>query len=107
MIKRGLSLFLFIKQILGQLGRIPTAQVSGDINIEISQRDLIEAGILPEEFNWMKKTRISTADVARVAQQENITVTDLAPIQKNGFKKWLDNVTGTFKDFIFQKETKF
>jgi len=96
------------------------------ISIPTTKRKLIEKGLNPEKLGWKsleqlkeeqiqaeeekKKTeeeaKVSPRDIAEAGNRVKITTTDLAPLEKNGFKKWLENVKETFKKIVTGKGEK-
>ena len=59
-----------------------------------------------EEEKKLKRSRVSARDIAEAGDSVKLTTTDLAPIEKNGFKKWLENVKETFKKIVTGKGEK-
>ena len=70
----------------------PRAKVADCIEIAVTQRELAEAGILPEDFKWRGKTRVSAKDIAKADKEYGVTTGELAPIEKTGIKGFLDKI---------------
>jgi len=98
------------------------------IAIRTTKRKLIEKGLNPKKYNWksleqikeeqkqaeekareeqkQSEAKVSSKSIIEADQKENATTKDLAPLEKNGFKKWLENVKEAFKNFITGKGEK-
>lgn len=70
----------------------PRAKVADTIEIEVTQRELAEAGILPEDFKWMEKTRVSVKDIAEADKGQALTTTEIG-----GFKGFIKKLLDRFK----------
>lgn len=71
---------------------VPEATISETIDIEVTQRELAEAGILPEDFKWMEKTRISSRDIVEADKEQALTTTEVG-----GFKGFMKKLLDKFK----------
>lgn len=63
------------------------------ITIEVTQRALAKAGILPEDFGWKEKRKVTEKDIAIETKKQGITVTEVSGFKKF-MKKLLDRVQG-------------
>lgn len=70
----------------------PEAWISEYIDIEITQRELAEAGILPDDFKWVEKAKISAKDIAEADKEQALTTTEVG-----GFKHILNKLKELFK----------
>lgn len=70
----------------------PEAIVSDTIEIELTQRELAEAGILPEDFKWMELARVSAKDIADADREQALTTTEVG-----GFKGFMRKLMDKFK----------
>ena len=69
-----------------------SAEFDSIIEMEITQRELAEAGILPEDFKWMKKVKVSPKDIAKLDQEQGLTTTEVG-----GFKGFIKKLVDKFK----------
>ena len=70
----------------------PEAMVSDTIEIEVTQRELAEAGILPDDFKWVEKVKISSKDIADADREQALTTTEVG-----GFKGFMKKLLDKFK----------
>jgi len=87
----------------GQYRGDPMAYVSRSIKIEISQRELIEAGIFPEEFKWKTLKQQQTKQEKAKVSPEAIGKTEmgleagLTTTEIGGFKGFMKKLLDKFK----------
>lgn len=74
------------------LNATASAEIGSTIEIEVTQRELAEAGILPEDFKWMEKARVSTRDIAEADKEQGLTATEVG-----GFKGFIKKLLDKFK----------
>lgn len=77
--KKGIISIPIYKTNTGRLGTdAPHAEVEGTIQLDVTQRELAEAGILPEDFGWkrVKDRGISAKDVAEADKKEGLTTAE-------------------------------
>jgi len=55
----------------------PKAWITDYIEIEMTQRELAEAGILPEDFKWQEKARVTAKDIADADIEQASTKTEI------------------------------
>ena len=71
----------------------PRAWITDFIEIEMTQRELAEAGLLPDDFKWVEKSKVSARDIAEASKEKSITTTEVNGIR--GFmRKLLDKFKG-------------
>lgn len=70
----------------------PKAWITDYVEIEMTQRELAEAGILPEDFKWMEKARVSAKDIADADREQALTTTEVG-----GFKGFMKKLLDKFK----------
>ena len=68
-------------------------EIKTDIELEVTQRELAKAGILPEDLRWMDKTKISARDIAEFSKEKSITKTEVNGI-RGIMRKLLDKIKG-------------
>lgn len=90
---------------VGNFPRV-SAESKSSIEIEVTQRELAQAGILPEDFRWTERARVSPRNIAEVENKEKLTTTDLAPIESKGFKMWIKNIKETITKLLQGKGEK-
>ena len=76
-----------------ETGEKPKAWTTDFIEIEMTQRELAEAGILPEDFKWIEKARVSAKDIADADREQALTTTEVGGF-KGFMKKLLDKIKG-------------
>ena len=76
-----------------ETGEEPKAWVTDYVEIEMTQRELAEAGILPDDFKWVEKARVSSKDIAEADRDQELTTTDVGGV-KGFMNKLLDKVKG-------------
>lgn len=86
--------------------RLPRSYSREFISIETTLRDLAKAGILPETYRCETRARVSENDIAKATRGNAITSTDMEPLKKGGFKKWLENLKEAFKNMVTGKGEK-
>ena len=59
----------------------PEGWIVDFIDIEITLRELAEAGLLPEDFKWKAKTRITPRDLAEADKKTALTTQEVGSIQ--------------------------
>lgn len=74
------------------LNATASAEIGSTIEIEVTQRELAEAGILPEDFKWMALSRVSSKDIAEADRDQELTTTDVG-----GVKGFMDKLLDKFK----------
>lgn len=70
----------------------PFAKVEEVLEIEVTQRELAEAGILPDDFKWVEKAKISAKDIAEADREQALTTTEVG-----GFKGFMKKLLDKFK----------
>lgn len=70
----------------------PFAKVEEVLEIEVTQRELAEAGILPDDFKWVEKAKISAKDIADADREQALTATEVG-----GFKGFMKKLLDKFK----------
>ena len=58
-------------------GAHPQAYLEEVIDVECTQRELIEAGILPEDILWKKKQRITPQEIAEADKEKGLTTKEV------------------------------
>lgn len=76
-----------------ETGEEPKAWVTDYVEIEMTQRELAEVGILPEDFKWMEKARVSAKDIADADREQELTTTEVGGV-KGFMTKLLDKFKG-------------
>ena len=59
----------------------------------MTQRELSDAGILPEDFNWKEKALVTTKDIAGLDKEQALTTTEVGGI-KGFINKLMDKIKG-------------
>lgn len=70
----------------------PFAKVEEILEIEVTQRELAKAGILPKDFKWIEKARVSTKDIAEAGKEQALTTTEIG-----GVKGFINKLVDKFK----------
>jgi len=76
----------------GQTPEPPKAWVKRYYNIDVTLRELANAGILPEDFNWREKAKVSAKDIADADREQTLTTTEIG-----GFKGFMKKLLDKFK----------
>lgn len=71
----------------------PRAAISSTIDVECTLLELAKAGILPEDFKWTEKARVSSKDIAEADREQALTITEVGGV-KSFVKKLLDKFKG-------------
>ena len=59
----------------------------------MTQRELAEAGLLPDDFKWVEISKVLARDIAEASKEKSITTTEVNGIR--GFmRKLLDKFKG-------------
>lgn len=66
---------------------------TGEISIELTQGELVNAGILPEDIQWTPNTRVSAKNIADADKKQALTTTEVGGA-KGFMKKLLDKFKG-------------
>lgn len=96
--KKGIISIPVYKTNTGRLGTdTPHAEVVDTIQLDVTQRELAEAGILPEDFGWkrVKEHGISSKDIAEADKEERLTTVETG---KERFGKIIDKLLGKDKE---------